>query len=92
MGVAGKIKQLKLQPARIHSVGGYANAPLWMVCSSKEMVTATVKSVDLGSARSIMEAVGMSPEMDTPSLPVQMLMVVNANALLGLKVMVLKVV
>lgn len=31
-----------------------------------------LQSVDLGSARSIMEAVGMSPKMDTPTLRVQL--------------------
>ncbi|KAJ0051631.1 hypothetical protein Pint_02867 [Pistacia integerrima] len=31
------------KPARIHSVGGYVNAPWLMVCRSNEMATTTVK-------------------------------------------------
>ncbi|KAJ6906759.1 hypothetical protein NC652_024233 [Populus alba x Populus x berolinensis] len=49
MGVAGKIKQPTSQPAGTHFVGEYVSALLSMVCSSKEMVTATVKWSGWGS-------------------------------------------
>ncbi|KAI4342038.1 hypothetical protein MLD38_026700 [Melastoma candidum] len=61
MVVAGKIRLLTLQPARILSVGGYVNALGLVGCNSKEMAIPPVKPMDLVDPRSIMELVGRIP-------------------------------
>lgn len=92
MAVAGKIKQLTLLLAGILFVGGFVNAHWLMVCSTREMVTKIVKQMDLGVARSIMEAVGIKLLLDAPTLLAWIMGTLNACALLGSKVMALKVV
>ena len=87
MVVVGKIKLPTLQPARTLSEGEYVNAPWLMVCSLKEMVTAFVKQAGQGDARSIMEDVGMKPEMDMHTLLVRIGKIKSASVLQGLEVM-----